>query len=410
MEDTFSQLLLDCFHRSSETPSVQRIESLSHEDWERLLVMAARQTLSCLLYHRLKARGFEALIPGQHLRWLKKAYLENAAKNLRIESELNRIIPALRSQNIRCIVLKGPHLAAAFYENQALRTMSDIDLLVPLSSLSQAKEVLCSLGYETSDSYKRNSEWQETLYHLPVFSKPASTPIELHWGLMRSHQYQADIVISGIWERALAMRIGNVDTLGLCATDMVLYLSSHACKHRLRLGLRSLLDIAQVLSCTDNTIWPELISRSHQWGVQRSTYLILRLVKDLLGVDAPLQVLSDLKPADFNEQVFSGARELVIADLHKSRNVSTSLAKWQGLGPYGRVSAFFQRAFLPKNNIAELYDVPPRSMKVYWYYLIRCKDLLAKYLGTALSLCRRDEKLTSMARRKICLNDYLDGK
>lgn len=409
MEDSYTQVLLDCVRRSSEAVTANCLESLSHEDWERLLTMAEQQSLLSLLYHRLKSRGFETIIPAQHLPRLREVYFENGARNLKIQSELGGIISALSSRNIPCIVLKGLHLAVTFYENQALREISDIDLLVPVSFVGQAAEVLSSLGYETQTSYKYDLEWQKTRYHL-LFLRPLSIPVELHWNITLPHWCPSDIALHGLWERSIKVRIGDVDTLGLCSNDILMYLCFHACKHhRFQHGLRPLIDIAYIVSRADSIAWVELVDRSRKWTVDRSVHLVLLLAKELIGADVPSQVLADLRPADFNELIFSEARELIFADLRKHSRITPRLARWHNLGLYARLVAFFRRTFLPRINMAEKYNISPRSLKLYWYYLVRCKDLLARYGGTVFNLCQRDQELTSIARCKTNLDNYLDG-
>lgn len=411
MEDSYSQILLDCLHQSSESISAQRLESLSDEDWEQLLKASQKQRMLGLLYHRLKLRGFESVIPAQYLLRLKMAYLENAARNLKIQSELGEIISALRLKDIPCLVLKGLHLAAAFYENHALREMADIDLMVPGAFLRQATDVLNTLGYRTKNSYDHSSEWQKVSHHLPIFSRPSSTPVEVHWSIVHPDFRQGlDIDLRGLWERSLLVHIGNFDASVLCTEDILLHLCSHACDHhRFEQGLRPVVDIAQILASRNNIIWSDLIARSRESGVHRSLYLLLRLTKELTGTHVPPQVLSDLRPANFNELLISEARELILADMHKHRSITPSLTKWRDLGLPGRLAAFFRRIFLPKIKIADMYDVSPQSMKLYRYYFVRSKDLLARYCGTALKLDQHDEELTSIARCKSNLDNYLTG-
>jgi hypothetical protein len=410
MEDRLSQILLDCMHRSSDAVSASTLQSLNEGEWEQLLSMTAQQGQLSFFYHRLKSRGLETIIPENYVGILKAAYHENAARNLVIQSQLSSIISALRSEDIPCIILKGAHLSAVFYKNQALRKMSDIDLLVPVSLVGRAAEALSSLGYSTSDSYKYNVDWEKVDHHLPLTSKPLSMPVEIHWSIILPGLCPGiDNDHHAIWERSVKIRIGNVDTFGLCAEDLVLHLSFHACKHYFEHGLRPLIDLVHIISDGEDILWQELVARSHQWGVNRSLYLVLRLAKELTGAEVPFEVLSDLRPADFNELVLVQARELIFTDPHKTFSVIPNLTAWHDLPFHQKIAVFFRRIFLPRPNIAALYDVPPRSMKLYWYYLVRFKDLVLKHSGAAVRLCQPDQELTAIARRKIILNDYLAG-
>ena len=267
------------------------------------------------------------------------------------------------------------------------------------------------MGYERKDSYRDNLEWQALHHHLPIFLKPSSIPVELHWNIV-SQDYFSDVVIDpqGLWEISQTVHIGNIETLGLCNEDILLHLSFHACVHRFDFGLLPLIDIAHVASGAGNMAWPELISRSYEWNVHRSLYLILRLAKELVGADIPSPVLSDLRPADFDEPVFSEARELIFADPTKVKKITPGMTQWHNRGLWGRIAQIFRQIFVPRIKIAEKYTVSPRSVKLYWYYLVRAKGLLFKYFGTILGFQQKDRELTSIARFKSRLDNYLDVK
>ena len=74
------------------------------------------------------------------------AYLENAARNLRLYDNLCKVLKILRRDGIPVIVLKGAHLAELVYGNRALRFMGDLDLLVQKDDVMRVDALLIEMG------------------------------------------------------------------------------------------------------------------------------------------------------------------------------------------------------------------------------------------------------------------------
>jgi hypothetical protein len=413
MKSKISQLLLDCLHQSPERTSRCQFKLLGQEDWDQLLLLARQQALTGLLYERLKCRGCETTVPGSFLQSLKQGFMQTAAENLRLQADLHRILSHLRKQHIPALVLKGPHLVAMFYENPALRKIWDIDLLVPSSSLVQAAEILQSQGYQPETPYSSVKVGTAHAQHLPTFFKPEATPVELDWNIesLKPDVFpNLNIDVGALWQKAQTVRIGGVDALGLCTEDLLLHVCIHASYHHLfGQGLRPLIDVAQMLSCgSSSVVWPELVRRSREWNVNRGVYLVLRLAKGLVGANVPNEVLADLRPDTAHETALFDAQELIWSDRADSRIVIPHFAVWHASGLAGKLRLSFRRIFLPPADLAEQYGVAPKSAKLYWYYLVRCKDLMLRHWRTVFRL-QGEQELASIAQRKSSLLNYLAG-
>lgn len=73
-----------------------------------------------------------------------------AATDLLQEAEIIVCLSALARSGVDALLLKGAHLAYAWYERSELRPRLDTDILIPFSSKAAVKKVLLSLGYEAS--------------------------------------------------------------------------------------------------------------------------------------------------------------------------------------------------------------------------------------------------------------------
>jgi hypothetical protein len=89
-----------------------------------------------------------------------------------------------------------------------------------------------------------------------------------------------------------------VDVSALCPEDLLLHLCLHlAYQHRLARGVRGLYDLATVLQRRGAEIdEARLVETARQWGAERVTWLSLRLMQRVTGVEAPGEVLRSLQP------------------------------------------------------------------------------------------------------------------
>ena len=65
---------------------------------------------------------------------------------LHLTREMEMICKSFNENQIRSIVLKGPVLAANLYGDLSLRTSSDLDILIPITELDKADQLLINIG------------------------------------------------------------------------------------------------------------------------------------------------------------------------------------------------------------------------------------------------------------------------
>jgi len=77
---------------------------------------------------------------------IRTQFLANAGRNLLLTRKTLKDFKLLESNGILAIPFKGPVLASSLYGNLALRTFSDLDILVVKKDIMKAKDVLLSSG------------------------------------------------------------------------------------------------------------------------------------------------------------------------------------------------------------------------------------------------------------------------
>jgi len=264
--------------------SRNRVEpaSLDPAEWTQVVALAVDQGVAPVLCSRLKEEG--AVPPPEAALHLREAYLASAALNMRLLSERDRIVVALKAARIPVILIKGASLAEALYGDPALRPMADIDLWVRRPQLDDARAVMKSLGYAARAKAERPPGLQDVLAGETQMVRPAGPLVELHWNLFPGEwlRHTACVEERTIWERSRP-RDGEL-VRELSPEDAIIHLCVHlAVNHQMSgIGLRTLVD----LDCARrrwSVDWAVVVQRARTWRVSCATWLVLNALAELLG-------------------------------------------------------------------------------------------------------------------------------
>ncbi|HEV8343480.1 MAG TPA: nucleotidyltransferase family protein, partial [Candidatus Binatia bacterium] len=321
--------------------------------------------------------------------------------------ELNNVLRGLKDVGIQVIALKGAALAETVYPTRALRPMSDVDLLIRKEELPRVEDKLIGMGYLVDEDKKA---WFKEYYFNLDFSKNEAPSIkinlDIHWDI-HPPSGSIKIDIDGMWERALTVKIANSEAMVLSPEDLLLHLCHHAsCSHILTGGLRPLCDIYETVQYYNGTIdWEQVQTRSFQWRINKYVHIILCLAKELLGAAVPDAAVEALQPDHFDARLLGWAREKIVADRERSHISSNIVHFWRARRLKEKL-AVSRQIFSPE-VIARNYSVPPTSNKLYFYYLVRLKDLFIQYGPLMARLFCRDERLTALVEREHRLDEWL---
>lgn len=127
---------------------------------------------------------------------------------------------------IRTLILKGLALGATVYEWPGLRTVSDVDLLVPREQLFAAFEILTAKGWMPGAGAPRNEADLRANHAHPFHSGKSHVPsLDLHWHVLASARGDDDDAT--FWQGAQPVTIGSTQTLALGPEDQLLHVLVH---------------------------------------------------------------------------------------------------------------------------------------------------------------------------------------
>lgn len=252
--------------------------------WKALLEAADFNRVTAHLYAALK----DGMLPATDVQVaeLRKRLLEWAAHTLRLQAALPGLVEQLvAGTDYR--LLKGPALAHADYANPSLRMYTDLDVLVPASSIDRTVERLSTAG-----AVRRRPEqapgFDRRFGKGATFHMPAGYELDLHRTLT-PFAFGLALDPDTLFERLEILRLGGTEVRILAREERLLHACYHAALGNVPPTVGQLRDVAELLRSapTDTDRVLSLAERAHALVVVARA--IRLTVGDLrLADDAPL--------------------------------------------------------------------------------------------------------------------------
>ena len=384
------------------------LERLTQDDWEGFIAFAARQGLAPVLYHVLKESPPASLAASQ-LQELSEIYLGSAHRNLILYHELGKVLRGFQEEGIPVIVLKGACLAKAVYENIALRSMGDVDLLVRRADLGKTAQVLRRHGYTAGYDFQVENE-AAIHCHLPPMRGSRKLTIEVHWTIFDFTRFAAleEEEMDHVWARAQPLNIENVPCLMLAPEDMILHLCIHISRqHLFDMRLRGFLDLRQVCKRYGETIVGDALwQRASQWRVRRAVALTAFLAERWvgLGLGEDSRHLRDLERPD--PEIMAWIEKKILAE--SSLGMGVELPEFVAGKSYKqRLRVLWRRLFPPRATLARLYKINPASGIIYFFYPVRWFNLGRRFGPTVWRAWNGDQTVVGPLHQENALRNWL---
>ncbi|MGG0249771.1 nucleotidyltransferase family protein [Peribacillus frigoritolerans] len=310
-------------------------------DWELFLKLAKHHRVYPLIYSKL-IKINENLVPRHVFQILHQEYKKNLFQMLHLSGEMEQVSKLFTENQIRLLFLKGPVIASEIYGDISLRTSKDLDILIPLSDVKRAGELLMKNGYEREEIPKFDN-WRN--HDVSYFHPQKRIEIELH---SRLHAYPMNVPsFNELWERKRISKLTSYPVHFLGHEDLFLYLVSHGAKHGW-FRLRWLVDIDQIIrkrvvSQKNNFL---LLKYQHQHLGKQANLLrgqALLLVSELLKTPIcnELRLLTEEK----RSKKFAQLALSYIIGMGDFRQSKDDLSKCRNNSPFS-IKSNFQKWFL----------------------------------------------------------------
>lgn len=319
--------LLACLTPCDDAVLARRVAELRAADWEAVVDYALRKAIRVgpPLYARLRDVGVLGRVPAGARTRLEAAHAATRRDNERRLAVLAELLAQLARHDVAVCVMKGAYLAAEVYAEPALRTMNDLDLMVPRADLGRAEQALHELGYGPDAAWRPSVEWScSWSCHLwPMWRADGST-VDVHWTL-ENPGGPFPIDPQGVWDRAAPARLVGEPACALSAEDFLLHLCLHAgYQHGFEVPLRCFLDVALVAErCRARLDWERFAAIAAEWRCGRLAFAVLGAARRMLGAGVPPDALSMLGPQRSDDALLA-----VVVD-HVTRAAPPTSPDWQ---------------------------------------------------------------------------------
>ncbi|HEX6370126.1 MAG TPA: nucleotidyltransferase family protein [Longimicrobium sp.] len=303
-------LAVACAAADPEQGPEHGVHGVDGVDWDAFLALAARSRLLSHAHLLLAARGE---VPDAVRARLRAEFLANGHLALALSAELRRLIGAMADEGARAVAYKGPALAVRAYGHLALRTYSDLDLLVASEDAATAARVLEAGGYVPAHrlSPAQDAVFRRTDGDYPYHHPRTAVLVELHCHVS-SARFCVPLPTAELIARARPVAIGGGEVPALADDDLFLALCLHGAKHRwsrlewlaaaAALALRARLDVDSILA------------RASIIGARRTVLLALLLMRDALRITLPPSIDRSIAADPVLPALAAEARALWFAD------------------------------------------------------------------------------------------------
>ena len=343
-------------------------------------------------------------MPAPLLEELRNDFYCAVARTMLAERQFAELLAALDEAKVPALVLKGA-ATGAFYPDPGLRAYTDLDFLVRDEQVGRAETVLRDLGYVPHPS---PSWWQDHFQHLPPMARPdGGLSVEVHWRT-GPREGVGCLPVHDLWARGVSWSLGPgtaQPALRLDDVDTALHLCQHAAiQHRLRVGLRPLCDLAQVVAGWDRGRWLTLSSRARAYGLDRAVDLVLALADRWLSLDPPPDIARAWQP-------LAPLLDAWLARLAypEAGAPAAMIVAGSATGHGARLRHLLRHLFLPRQGMALLYGIPARSPLIWLAYARRPIDLLRKHGEAMWHVLRGKEAARAAWNSEVWLERWLHG-
>jgi hypothetical protein len=297
LDSTALTFIRHCLESRWEPAALDRAASLAGTpafDWDLMLDASYRSRTTGLLHDALQDQPW---VPDPVAARLRQVYLHAAVRHLRATHVYARLLQAFNGAGIDHIVFKGPVLAELVYQNPALRTYTDLDILIHREDLQATKAVLTQQGYSqrfaelrpgSREATGSEDAWGKSEGSLEVH-------IDLHWKPVGKIYGE----MAWMWSHTQPWAMQDASTRVFEPEVRLLYLAAHLALHHGQVArgdvLYLLYDVALIVRSTDPALdWAHLLDLARAHRLAAPLQAALRMTDNIWPLELQDWVMDEL--------------------------------------------------------------------------------------------------------------------
>ncbi len=312
-------------------------------DWAKLYREARVQTVLPLVYSALTETERAQISPDEQKKW-RQALFSTIATNEQVLYEQEQVIACFAEHSIPCVILKGKG-SALNYPDPSLRVLGDIDLLVGLSDVDKASQLLKDMGYCEEHDGQLHRSFHKDKVIVELHKKAISLGFNEDDQIEKSVQaFFIDII-----EKRQIVEGAPIPSYAHQAVILLMHKLTHFLNGEL--GLRQLCDWAVfVEKHVDVSLWERLSPLLDDFGIKTFTLVITQVCIAYLGLPNTCAEWA----TDCDRDLAKDVMELIVESGNFGGKVDNS---------YG------QRLFVDahsKNRISSFFKLLWKTCRTHW--------------------------------------------
>lgn len=303
---------------------------LDLEQWDVVLVEARNAGILASLGSRFEQRGCLEALPEDVRHQIRAARAISNENQRSLRWEVRCLQRALADMDVPLTLLKGAAYIFAGLPPAPGRFASDVDILVPKTTLDNVERALIERGWETMKLDAYDQRYYRTWMHElpPLCHRDRDVVVDVHHNILpetgRLHPDPNELL------RA-SQSINGERLKVLAPHDMVLHSAAHLFQDgELDGGLRDLVDLDSLLRHfgADPAFWDGLASRAQSMDLERPLFYASRYCHRWLGTPVPdaANVEGPRAATVAVMDILTG--RALMPDGWRSHSLRTQLARW----------------------------------------------------------------------------------
>ena len=293
------------------------------------------------------------------------------------EAEIRSVLAAFDNAGVNALLLKGAHLAYAWYQRPDLRPRVDTDILIPATARTLVADALGGLGYEASAN-----SGGELVSSQAAFVKYRQGlrlhVVDIHWRIANPQVFAGILTFEELARDSTSLPLLGPSARGLSAPHALLLACVHRVAHHFNsnrlIWLHDIHLLASALSLTDWECFLSLIEERRVAAVCKDS---LDRAAQRFRTGIPASVASDPRlrsPVIEEASAAYTRRRRVVSDVASDLQ---ALPSWRA-----RLRLVREHLFPPPQYMREVYSLSSRA-PLPWLYASRAVRGARRWLDRA---------------------------
>lgn len=210
-----------------------------------------------LLYTNMRQHG----VKHPFMKILKGIYRQTWYRNQRLFAEKNRVLQFFSRAGIKTMLLKGTALTVLAYQDDGIRPVSGIDLLVPSSLIPQTIDILHKAGWIPTAALKE----RDLMYRYSMqFKNQSENQLDIHWRPFYDCRTDG---VRHFWDGAVSITPGKTPVLAPDTADMLFHLIAHGVDWSPEPPIQWIADAITLLRTHAHVDWSRLLKQVEEHQV-----------------------------------------------------------------------------------------------------------------------------------------------